>query len=137
MTATAFRPQRAPLVAAGAVDHQAQDLTVTAAADVTLATLQQKLAEYEQWLAIDGDPNHTLGELVETNSTGPLRLGFGAWRDLLLGVQFTTPSGKFITAGAATMKNVAALSGSWKSCPPSTLSQRRPAPSPVNPNRVR
>ncbi|HEY1628796.1 MAG TPA: FAD-binding oxidoreductase [Tepidisphaeraceae bacterium] len=107
MSAAAFRPQRQPLVAAGTIEHHVADLTVTAAADVTLASLQQKLAEHDQWLPIDGDPHHTLGELVEQNSTGPLRLGFGAWRDLLLGMQLTTPAKRFITAGAATMKNVA------------------------------
>jgi hypothetical protein len=107
MMEVTFRPQRPPLVAPGEIDHQIADLTVTAAADVTLAALQQKLAEHDQWLPIDGDPNRTLGDLIENNSTGPLRLGFGAWRDLLLGMQFITPAQQFITAGAATMKNVA------------------------------
>jgi hypothetical protein len=102
-----YRPQRTPLVAPGAIDHHIADLTVTASADVTLAALQQKLSERDQWLPIDGDPSLSLGQLVETNSTGPLRLGFGAWRDLLLGCQFLTPSGKLITAGGRTMKNVA------------------------------
>ena len=105
MAQTLFRPPREPLVAG--IDHHVADLTVTASADVTLAALQQKLAEHDQWLPIDGDPNRTLGDLVENNSTGPLRLGFGAWRDLLLGMQFTTRSKQLITAGAATMKNVA------------------------------
>jgi hypothetical protein len=44
---------------------------------------------------------------VEENSSGPLRLGFGAWRDLLLGCQFTIGDGRLITAGGRTMKNVA------------------------------
>jgi hypothetical protein len=45
--------------------------------------------------------------LVETNSTGPLRLGYGAWRDLLLGCQFLNGRGELITAGGRTVKNVA------------------------------
>jgi hypothetical protein len=101
------RPPRQPLVAPGQIEHHIPDLTVTAAGDVTLAALQEKLAENGQWLPIDGDPQLALSRLVETNSSGPLRLGFGAWRDLLLGVQFTTASGQFITVGARTMKNVA------------------------------
>src|SRR5205823_9536292 len=71
------------------------------------AAAQTKLREHGQWLPIDGDVNATLGSLVERNSTGPLRLGFGAWRDLLLGVQFTNGAGELITAGGRTVKNVA------------------------------
>ncbi|WP_428939639.1 FAD-binding oxidoreductase [Fontivita pretiosa] len=107
MSELTFRPQRQPLVKPGQIEHHVGDLTVTAAADVTLVQLQQQLALHDQWLPIDGDPRLPVGELVQTNSTGPLRLGFGAWRDLLLGVQFTTASGRLITAGGRTMKNVA------------------------------
>ena len=102
-----FRPQRPPLVAPGEIEHHVADLTVTAAADVTLAELQQKLGEQDQWLPIDGEPSQPVGKLIETNSTGPLRLGFGAWRDLLLGMQFTIGDGRLITAGGRAMKNVA------------------------------
>lgn len=101
------RPPRQPLVSSGGIDHHIADLTVTVAADVTLAALQDKLAEHDQWLPIDGDPALSLGTLVEKNSTGPMRLGYGAWRDLLLGLQFHTPAQRLITSGAATMKNVA------------------------------
>src|SRR5436305_3441564 len=107
MRETKFRPQRERLVQPGQIEHFVADLTVTASADVTLEQLQHTLARGDQWLPIDGNPKRTLGELVESNSTGPLRLGFGAWRDMLLGVQFTTRSGRRITAGARTMKNVA------------------------------
>jgi hypothetical protein len=107
MAAEPFRPQHEPLVAPGAVEHHVADLTVTASGDLTLEALQQRLAKHDQWLPIDGDPRLTLGDLIESNSTGPLRLGFGAWRDLLLGAQFRTKSGRLITAGGRTMKNVA------------------------------
>ena len=101
------RPNRQPLVSPGEIDHHVADLSATFAADVTLAAAQNKLREHGQWLPIDGDPTSTLGSLVERNSTGPLRLGFGAWRDLLLGTQFTNGSGDLITAGGRTVKNVA------------------------------
>ena len=66
------------------------------------------LGEIGQWLPVDGDPDATLGSLIERNSTGPLRLGFGAWRDLLLGVQFTNGRGVSSSPPAAiTVKNVA------------------------------
>jgi hypothetical protein len=107
MQGITFRPPRQPLVAPGAIDHHVADLTATCAADVTLDDLQRKLGEAQQWLPIDGDPRATVGTLVSTHSTGPLRLGFGAWRDLLLGVQVHLRNGELITAGARTMKNVA------------------------------
>ena len=102
-----IRPDRTPLVPPGGIEPLVRDMTVIASADVTLATLQSELAKHDQWLPIDGDPNQTLGRLVETNSTGPLRLGYGAWRDLLLGVQFHNGRGELITAGGRTVKNVA------------------------------
>ena len=101
------RTDRKPLVESGQIEHHVADLSATFAADVTLASAQTKLRASNQWLPIDGDPNATLGSLVERNSTGPLRLGFGAWRDLLLGAQFTNGAGELITAGGRTVKNVA------------------------------
>jgi FAD/FMN-containing dehydrogenase len=89
------------------MECQVADMTVTAAADVTLESLQRRLAEHRQWLAVDGEESRPVGELVEQNSTGPLRLGYGGWRDMLLGCQFENGRGELITAGAPTMKNVA------------------------------
>jgi hypothetical protein len=107
MENTLYRPPRKPLVAAGEIDHHIADLSATIAADLTLTHVQEQLARHEQWLPIDGDPSTTMGRLVAQNSTGPLRLGYGAWRDLLLGCQFTNGRGDLITAGGRTMKNVA------------------------------
>jgi hypothetical protein len=82
-------------------------MTATFAADVLLGAAQAKLAEVGQWLPVDGDGDSALGDLIAFNSTGPLRLGYGAWRDLLLGVQFANGRGELISAGGRTMKNVA------------------------------
>ena len=82
-------------------------MTATVSADVPLTLLQQRLAEHGQWLPIDGDAEQSIGALVSTDSTGPLRLGYGAWRDLLLGMQFNNGSGELITAGGRVVKNVA------------------------------
>lgn len=101
------RPQRDPLVPFGQLEHHVRDMTATFAADVTLDAAQAHLARHDQWLPIDGEPSAPLGQLVEANSTGPLRLGYGAWRDLLLGCQFTCGTGELITAGGRTVKNVA------------------------------
>jgi hypothetical protein len=110
-----FREPRQPLVAPGAIDCHAADLTATISADMPLKIAQWRLGEFDQWIPIDGDPDLPVGRLVEQNSTGPLRLGYGGWRDLLLGCQFRigdeddlkTGRGELITAGGRTMKNVA------------------------------
>jgi FAD/FMN-containing dehydrogenase len=102
-----FRTNHTPLVAPGGLESFALDMTMTVSADVTLSAAQAKLAEVNQWLPIDGDIQSAVGELVENNSTGPLRLGYGGWRDLLLGVQFLNGKGELITAGGRTVKNVA------------------------------
>jgi glycolate oxidase FAD binding subunit len=102
-----FRPDLQPLVAPGAIDHHVGDMTATVAADVTLRRVQEIGAAQGQWLPVDGDPERNVGELVEQNSTGPLRLGYGAWRDLLLGAQFRNGRDELITAGGRTVKNVA------------------------------
>lgn len=96
-----------PLVAPGAWDLHLRDMTATFSADLTLKQAQDALGEYGQWLAVDGDDRLTLGMLVAQNSTGPLRLGYGGWRDLLLGCQFLDGSENLITAGGRTVKNVA------------------------------
>ena len=101
------RPPRQPFVPPGGIDHHVADMTATFAADVTMADAQGRLAQHDQWLPIDGEPTAPLGQLVESNSTGPLRLGYGAWRDLLLGCQFNNGAGELITAGGRTVKNVA------------------------------
>src|SRR6266550_1331624 len=104
---SAARKSREPLVPPGKMAVLAADMTAVIAADVPLSLAQQNLAQHNQWLAIDGPPDATIAQLVEMNSTGPLRLGYGAWRDVLLGAQFQNGRGELITAGGLTLKNVA------------------------------
>jgi len=102
--------QREPserLVPQGGIDLHVSDMTATFSGDVTLAMAQESLKASGQWLAVDGEESASLAELIECNSTGPLRLGFGGWRDNLLGVQFINGTGQLITAGGRVLKNVA------------------------------
>jgi glycolate oxidase FAD binding subunit len=101
------RPPRDVLVPPGRIDLQQRDMTVTVAADVPLRAVQQHLSDAGHWLPVDGDPDATVGSLVDANVTGPLRLGYGAWRDLLLGAQFRDGRGTLVTVGGQTVKNVA------------------------------
>jgi FAD/FMN-containing dehydrogenase len=97
-----------PLVEPGGIELFAADMTATIGAQMPLAEIQRRLAEVQQWLPVDAADEQTpVAALVERNSTGPLRLGYGAWRDLLLGCQFTNGRGELITAGGRVMKNVA------------------------------
>ncbi len=86
-----------------------QDLTATAEAGVGCDLLRHQLADRGVWLALDppGIGGRTLGSVVATAASGPLRQGFGAVRDHLLGVTFVTGDGRFVQGGGRVMKNVA------------------------------
>lgn len=96
-----------PLVPPGRVECHALDLTFTASSDVTGSALDAALVRNGQWLAVDGPIDAELGQLVAWDSTGPLRLGYGGWRDVLLGCQFEDGRGRLISVGGRVMKNVA------------------------------
>jgi glycolate oxidase FAD binding subunit len=103
------------------IDHAVGDLTVTAEAGMTLATLQGILARGNQFLTVDpsyGD-RATLGGIVATADTGSLRQRYNGVRDLLIGISFVRSDGKLTQAGGRVVKNVAGydlmklLTGSW------------------------
>lgn len=92
----------------GVLEHHQQDMTVKVRAATTLHDLARTLAERGQWLPIDGaDDSLSIGEVVAHNHYGPLRLGFGAARDLLLGMTLLDWNTNEIRVGGRTMKNVA------------------------------
>jgi glycolate oxidase FAD binding subunit len=107
MHATLSREPRSPIVPPGGVEVYARDMTVAVAADVTLAALDDALAPHAQWLPADARRDLPIGSLVLGNATGPLRLGYAAWRDLLLGAQFRDGRDRLLTAGGRAVKNVA------------------------------
>lgn len=86
-----------------------QDLAATAEAGLGLDRLRQQLADRGVWLALDppGLAGRTLGSVVATAASGPLRHGFGPVRDHLLGVTFVTGDGRLVQGGGRVMKNVA------------------------------
>jgi glycolate oxidase FAD binding subunit len=96
------------------VEHNAGDLTAVVQAGVRLADLQAALAERGQMLALDpplappGEPEAaTVGGIVATADTGPLRHRYGSVRDLLLGVTVALSDGAIARAGGKVIKNVA------------------------------
>ncbi|HYT73068.1 MAG TPA: FAD-binding oxidoreductase [Gemmatimonadales bacterium] len=86
-----------------------QDLSATAEAGIGCDLLRQQLADRGTWLALDapGLAGRTLGSVVATATAGPLRQGFGAVRDHVLGLTFVTGDGRLVQSGGRVMKNVA------------------------------
>src|SRR5213080_198406 len=90
-----------------------QDLSATAEAGIGCDLLRQQLADHGTWLALDppGLAGRTLGSVVATATAGPLRHGFGAVRDHILGVTFVTGDGRLVQSGGRVVKNVAGYEG--------------------------
>lgn len=91
----------------GILEHYERDLTVRAAAGVTMGALNARLKPTNQFVPIDADDDLTLGEIIMHNVYGPLRVSFGSVRDLLLGMHYIDGEGRDIHVGGRTVKNVA------------------------------
>jgi glycolate oxidase FAD binding subunit len=93
------------------VEHNRGDLTAVLQAGLTLADAQREFAEAGQMLALDpplGDNDAaSIGGIVATADSGPLRQRFGGVRDLLLGITVATSDGTLAKAGGKVIKNVA------------------------------
>lgn len=96
------------------IDHADGDMVVEVEAGCRLDRLSETLAVAGQRLAVDvpryDDDTHavgTVGGLIATGHAGPLRLSYGAVRDLLLGVTMVRADGVVARAGGRVVKNVA------------------------------
>ncbi|MFL5402067.1 MAG: FAD-binding oxidoreductase [Gemmatimonadales bacterium] len=85
------------------------DLVATVQAGTSLEALRRRLADYGMWLALDppGRPERSIGSVVATATSGPLRQGFGPVRDHVLGCTVATGDGRLVNAGGRVVKNVA------------------------------
>ena len=90
------------------LEYSPDDLTVTVQAGVTAGALAVALAGPRQTLPLDppGWSRRTLGGIAATAASGPLRLRYGAMRDLLLGVRFIQADGVSTWGGAKVVKSV-------------------------------
>lgn len=91
----------------GIIEHYQRDFTVRVAAGTTLGDLNAQLADTNQFLPIDADDDVTIGEIINCNIYGPLRVGYGSIRDLMLGLHYLDHNGNDIHVGGRTVKNVA------------------------------
>lgn len=89
--------------------YEPSDLTAGVGAGMALDELQDLLKADGLWLPLDrsGSGKATLGGVVATNASGPLRHFFGAPRDMVVGMQVATTEGKLIRTGGRVVKNVA------------------------------
>jgi glycolate oxidase FAD binding subunit len=106
------RPVSAPELALGELDaiveHNVGDFTAILQAGVPFAAAQERFAQAGQMLALDPpDGGATIGGVLASGDSGPLRQRYGAPRDLVLGVQVALPDGTLVRAGSKVIKNVA------------------------------
>jgi glycolate oxidase FAD binding subunit len=90
------------------IEHSQADMVVSVEAGITLEALQAHLGKSGQFLPLDPfhSPGHTIGGLLATGWTGPLRLRYGSPRDFLIGIRVALPDGKLATGGGRVVKNV-------------------------------
>jgi glycolate dehydrogenase FAD-binding subunit len=91
------------------VEHNAGDLTAVLEAGVPLARAQEVFRSAGQMLALDPpDPGGaTIGGIVASNDSGPLRARYGGARDLVVGMRVALADGTVAKSGGKVIKNVA------------------------------
>jgi glycolate dehydrogenase FAD-binding subunit len=90
------------------LEHSQADMVVSVQAGITLEALQAELDKSGQFLPVDpfNSPGHTIGGLLASGWTGPLRLRYGSPRDFLIGIRVALPDGRLVSAGGRVVKNV-------------------------------
>jgi glycolate oxidase FAD binding subunit len=92
----------------GILEHNAADLTAVVQAGVPLADLQAVLGDAGQMFAIDPPASEaTMGGVIATGDSGPLRHRYGVMRDLVLGMTVVLSDGTIARSGGKVIKNVA------------------------------
>ncbi len=100
--------ERIELTQHGSVlEHYVRDFTVRVAAGATLGEVQEVLAGKKQFLPLEAPGKMSIGECLMHNVYGPLRTGYGALRDQVLGLNYVDGLGRDIHVGGRTVKNVA------------------------------
>ena len=90
------------------VEHNVGDLTAVLDAGVKLADAQAAFAAEGQMLALDPpDLGATIGGVIATADSGPLRHRYGSVRDLVVGMTVALSDGTVAKSGGKVIKNVA------------------------------
>jgi glycolate oxidase FAD binding subunit len=91
--------------------YERDDLTVSVEAGMPFSALQKFLRRERQMIALDPPfaEESTVGGVVASNVSGPMRRNYGTARDMVIGMTFATLEGKLIKTGGMVVKNVAGL----------------------------
>jgi glycolate oxidase FAD binding subunit len=88
--------------------YDPKDLTLGVEPGMRIEDLLRTLGEQKQFLplAVPLSERATIGGIVATNSSSPLRHAYGAVRDFCLGMEFVTGEGAQAKSGGRVVKNV-------------------------------
>src|SRR4051794_18525918 len=91
--------------------YERDDLTISVEAGMQFSALQNFLRRERQMIALDPpfSEDATVGGVVASNVSGPMRRSYGTARDMVIGMAFATLEGKLIQTGGMVVKNVAGL----------------------------
>lgn len=92
------------------LEHESRDLVATAQCGITVKELQKTLGKSGQFLPVDpmyAQSGATLGGIIASNASGPLRLRYGTLRELILGIKVVRSDGTIFKGGSKVVKNVA------------------------------
>jgi glycolate oxidase FAD binding subunit len=91
------------------LEHPWQDLTCTVQAGCSWQQMQEALAKYGQFVALDPlwPERATVGGILSTNDSGALRHRYGSLRDLVIGMTLVLADGTIARSGGRVVKNVA------------------------------
>ncbi|HLJ86315.1 MAG TPA: FAD-binding oxidoreductase [Candidatus Angelobacter sp.] len=89
--------------------YDSGDLTIGVDAGLSFGEMQRCLAEHRQWIPFDpcNGSASSVGGLLATAPSGPLKSGHGGLRDFCIGVEFVTGDGIVAKGGGRVVKNVA------------------------------
>jgi glycolate oxidase FAD binding subunit len=89
-------------------DYVPEDMVATVEAGATLGQLAAGFAPQRQALTLDppGGGSRSVGGVLATHASGPLRFRYGTGRDLLLGARFVQADGTLTWGGAKVVKSV-------------------------------
>ena len=90
------------------LDYQPADLTATVEAGITLEALQLELARGGKFAPLEAPMagRATIGGILATQASGPLRYTYGLARDWLIGISVVSALGEETKAGGRVVKNV-------------------------------